>query len=107
MSELDAAIKRILKFPEAWGRISKDFRHCNFRRFPYTVIYSIETGSDILIVSVFHQHREPLTWKRNLNETEQDGADNSTLGRALNRKAGLLRKPRVLSDMATAAIFRP
>ena len=66
ITEADEAISRILDFPEAWGRISEMHRHCNLRRFPYTIIDSIEPADEILIVSVFHQHREPLSWKRNL-----------------------------------------
>ncbi len=66
IDELDAAITLILQFPEAWGRISKGYRHCNLRRFPYTVIYSIESAEAVLIVSVFHQSRAPFSWKRNL-----------------------------------------
>lgn len=66
LDELDAAIQRILQFPEAWSMISRPFRHCSLRRFPYTIIYSIPTKHEILIVSVFHQNREPLTWERNI-----------------------------------------
>lgn len=66
VEELDAAVNRILKYPEAWARISENYRHCSLRRFPYTIIYAIENEREILIVSVFHQSREPLTWKRNL-----------------------------------------
>ncbi len=65
-ADADAAIARILEFPDAWGKISEDFRHCNFRRFPYTIIYTIEGSAGLLIVSVFHQHREPDSWRNNL-----------------------------------------
>ncbi len=66
LDELDAAINRILDFPEAWSVIAPPFRHCSLHRFPYTIIYEEEAPEEILIVSVFHQHREPLSWKRNL-----------------------------------------
>ena len=66
LDELDASISRILQFPEAWGVISRPFRHCSFRRFPYTVIYVATGTENVLIVSIFHQHREPLSWKQNL-----------------------------------------
>ena len=36
------------------------------RRFPYTVVYLVESSGEILIVSVFHQSRNPLAWRRNL-----------------------------------------
>lgn len=64
--EVDRSIDLILGFPEAWGRLSEEFRHCNLRRFPCTLVYTVEKNGGILIVSVFHQSREPLSWRRNL-----------------------------------------
>lgn len=66
LDELEAAVTRILHYPEAWRIISKPFRHCPLRRFPYTLIYTLPTRQEVLIVSLFHQHREPMSWKRNL-----------------------------------------
>jgi plasmid stabilization system protein ParE len=66
IEEIEATIIRILKFPEAWGQISEYYRHCNLRRFPYTLIYTSTSDDEIMIVSVFHQNREPLSWKNNL-----------------------------------------
>ena len=66
LEEVDAAIDRILQFPEAWGRLGRNYRRCSLRRFPYLIIYIIEPAKDILIVSVFHQSREPGTWRGNL-----------------------------------------
>ena len=66
LDEVDAAIDRILKFPEAWGRLGADFRRCNLRRFPYALIYSIQPGQEIVIVSVFHHSREPQSWRKDL-----------------------------------------
>jgi plasmid stabilization system protein ParE len=66
LDEVDAAIDRILQFPEAWGRLGANYRKCNLRRFPYSVIYSIQSDEEIVIVSVFHQSREPRSWRENL-----------------------------------------
>ena len=63
--EAESAISRILQFPDAWGQISERYRHCNFRKFPYPIIYTMESA-EILIVSVFHQHRKPMSWTKNL-----------------------------------------
>ncbi|MGF1679127.1 MAG: type II toxin-antitoxin system RelE/ParE family toxin [Candidatus Methylacidiphilales bacterium] len=65
INEVDRAIDLILGFPKAWGRLSDEFRHCNLRRFPYNVIYTVEDGGEVLIVSIFHQSRAPLSWRRN------------------------------------------
>ncbi len=66
IAEADAAIDRILRFPETWGRISNRYRQCALRRFPYKVIYTLQGEKEILIVSVFHQSREPQSWQKNL-----------------------------------------
>ncbi|MEO5913364.1 MAG: type II toxin-antitoxin system RelE/ParE family toxin [Luteolibacter sp.] len=66
LDEVDAAIDRILQFPEAWGRLGEEFRRCNLRRFPFSMIYSIENDQEIVIVSLFHQSREPRSWRENL-----------------------------------------
>jgi plasmid stabilization system protein ParE len=66
LDEVDAAINRILRFPDAWGPLGQKYRRCHLRRFPYSVIYSIQMDAQILIISVFHQSREPRSWRENL-----------------------------------------
>lgn len=66
ISEVDAAIERILAYPEAWGKLAENYRHCSLRRFPFSVIYQIIDGQEIVIISVFHQSREPESWRRNV-----------------------------------------
>ncbi len=63
--ELDAAIDRILRFPQAWAQLQGGYRFCSLQRFPYSVVYEIEDAQNILILSVFHQHRKPLSWREN------------------------------------------
>jgi plasmid stabilization system protein ParE len=66
LDEVDAALARILKFPDAWGSLGRGFRRCNLRRFPFSVIYSVHADQEIIVVSVFHQSREPRAWQDNL-----------------------------------------
>jgi plasmid stabilization system protein ParE len=66
IDELDEAVDLILRFPTAWARLSGEYRHRSLRRFPYSVIYTMADDESVLIVSVFHQHREPLSWRRRL-----------------------------------------
>ena len=65
VDEVDVAIDLVLQYPAAWGSISAEFRRCNLRRFPYAIVYTI-IEAEILIVSVFHQNREPESWRKNL-----------------------------------------
>ena len=66
VEELDTAIDLILRFPNAWARLFEEYRHCSLQRFPFTVIYIVEQDNRILIISVFNQSREPLSWEKNL-----------------------------------------
>ena len=66
LAELDAGLNRILSFPEAWSPLGDCYRRCNLRRFPFSIIYSIHRDEEVIIVSVFHQSREPKSWKGNL-----------------------------------------
>ena len=66
LDEVDAAVGRILEFPEAWGALGGNSRRCHLRRFPFSVIYSIQAEDEIVVMSVFHQSREPRSWRENL-----------------------------------------
>lgn len=66
LDEMEAAVERMLQFPEAWGKLGNEFRRCHLRRFPYSIIYSIQADQEMVIVSVFHQSREPRSWRENL-----------------------------------------
>lgn len=60
--EVADTISRILKYPEAWSKLSKRTRRCRTRRFPYGVIYQIRADK-ILVVAVAHLRREPFYWR--------------------------------------------
>jgi plasmid stabilization system protein ParE len=65
VAEVRAAVRRIVAFPEAWCALDKEFRRCRTSRFPYGLIYTVETDH-ILIVSVMDLRRHPDTWRSNL-----------------------------------------
>lgn len=60
INEVDRAIDLVLEFPEAWGKLSDNHRHCNLRRFPFTV-NTVDDRGDIMIVECWnhsgHSHR--------------------------------------------------
>jgi len=66
MEEVQTAIDRIMRFPKAWTKLSKNTRRCLTRRFPYGVIYQ-ELNGDIQIVAVMHLKREPGYWIKRID----------------------------------------
>jgi len=69
VQELNRAIAFVLQFPNAWSPISKRSRRCLLRRFPYSVIYSVQQDT-VTIVTVVHQRRDPKKWQTLIRETE-------------------------------------
>jgi plasmid stabilization system protein ParE len=59
---VDVALRGILATPERWSRV--DDRHYFYvlRRYPYSVIYRVETEA-IVVVAVAHSSRSAIYWR--------------------------------------------
>lgn len=60
--EVFAAIRSILSYPNAWPVLEADIRRCLVHRFPYGILYSVESNR-IHVLAVMHLHRRPGYWK--------------------------------------------
>lgn len=60
--EVYAAIDRIVSHPYAWQILEGEIRRCLINRFPYGILYSIESN-EIFILAVMNLHRDPDCWK--------------------------------------------
>ena len=63
--EVDTAESAIADFPDAWPHYDHGTRRYLLRRYPFSVIYRVESRR-ILIVAVAHGHRRPGYWKARL-----------------------------------------
>jgi len=63
--EVLSAADRVSLYPEAWHSLDGGLRRCRLNRFPYGLIYAIESG-DVLVLAVAHLHREPGYWRDRL-----------------------------------------
>ena len=59
--DLLKAIERVSLFPKAWHPFSNSTRRCRLRRFPYGIIYQIQ--SEEIIANL---HRKPDYWKERI-----------------------------------------
>ena len=66
LMEVLRSIELIRRHPNGWHPLTPAIRRCRLRRFPYGVVYTIESG-DVLILAMAHQHRKPGYWKDRLN----------------------------------------
>ena len=62
LDDLHQAIKNLPAHPEIGVQVSKGLRRMLLRRFPFSLIYSVEADG-ILIVSVAHHRQRPGYWK--------------------------------------------
>ena len=61
--EVYASIQNAADYPNLWPIIDPEIRRCLVHRFPYGVLYSIES-TGIFIIAVMHLHRDPDYWKQ-------------------------------------------
>lgn len=65
VARIQEAFARIADRPELFGIVAHDVRRALVRRFPYAIIYRVESER-ILVVAVFHTSRDPDTWQARL-----------------------------------------
>ncbi len=59
--EVKKAVLRIAEYPTAWSNESGEVRKYLLHKFPYKLLYSIESDH-IFIIAIAHQHRKPNYW---------------------------------------------
>jgi len=62
LDEIEQGVNRIRQFPLLWSIYEGEYRRYLLKRFPYGLIYRIETEK-IFIIAVVHLHRKPRYWK--------------------------------------------
>lgn len=67
LDALDRTIRRIAAYPFSCVEIEPDIRRCLLTRFPYGVIYGIDSNT-IVVIAIAHLHREPRYWIDRLSD---------------------------------------
>jgi toxin ParE1/3/4 len=66
IEDVEQAVRELLESPVACPMIGTVFRRRIIRRFPYSLLYVVETER-IVIMAVAHQKRRPGYWRVRLN----------------------------------------
>ena len=67
--EVYSTIQRIIHFPSAWSKFSKNTRRCLTNWFPYGVIYQMK-GEEVTIIAVMQLNREPGYWDKRIKKSK-------------------------------------
>ena len=63
-AQIEACIASIAEYPQQYPIISGDVREAAVSRFPYSIhFYCFPNTSTVMILSVYHQSRDPDGWK--------------------------------------------
>lgn len=65
VDEVEAAIRRMREYPEAWPLWEGAFRKCRVRIFPYALIYAL-SDRPLLIVAFAHLKQRPQNWRERM-----------------------------------------
>ena len=64
--DVGLALAHVLEAPRRWPEIEPEIRRFRLDRFPYALIYRIQTPQTVEIIAVFDLRRRPGSWRRNL-----------------------------------------
>lgn len=64
VTSVEDALRRIQRFPEAYGSIFGEARHVIMRSFPYILVYTYE-NEEVVVHAVYHSGRDD-DWKSRL-----------------------------------------
>jgi len=67
LETIERNVQKLAENPLHYRKIRGRFRRCIVNRFPYGIIYSIESDF-IFIAAVMHLHREPNYWLQRLKK---------------------------------------
>ena len=67
VNEIDFALQLICKNPGRWRNKYKNFHEISLKKYPFTIIYTIESDKELVIVSsIYHHKRNPKAKYRKL-----------------------------------------
>jgi plasmid stabilization system protein ParE len=61
---VDAVIERMSANPRRFHVVYKSIRRVLLRRFPYALMFVMETDGTLTVIARFHGSRDPAHWKK-------------------------------------------
>jgi plasmid stabilization system protein ParE len=60
ITAVDDALQLICAHPARWRNTYKNYHELGLKKYPFTIIYSIETNKQLIVVfSIYHHKRNP------------------------------------------------
>jgi len=66
LAAFNAVVEQIVANPRQFPVVSKNIRRALLRRFPYALLFVIESDDSVMILACFHSSRDPTHWQRRM-----------------------------------------
>ena len=63
--QLEVSVRNIAELPSQFPVVTPGVRRALLRRFPYGIYFVVDPAR-IVVLGVFHQHRDPTAWRERL-----------------------------------------
>ena len=60
---VDAEVRRISANPQQFPIVYRSIRRALLRRFPYALMFVVETDGKLTVIACFHGSRDPAHWQ--------------------------------------------
>ena len=67
LREIRISIDKLAPFPEAFHTLFEPYRRLRLVRFPYSLVFRVESDT-IIIVAFLHQQSDPAKWRKLLDK---------------------------------------
>jgi plasmid stabilization system protein ParE len=66
MAAVDAEVERVGANPLEFPAVYRTIRRALLRRFPYALMYVVESDNRVTVIACFHGSRDPVHWQRRM-----------------------------------------
>ncbi len=67
VAEVEGTLSKIAEQPDRFAPMDDEFREAILIRFPFSLVYRIDSSGDCLVVAVAHASREPGYWEHRVS----------------------------------------
>ena len=61
--EVEQTLDKIVQYPKLYPVAAKTIRKAVLKRFPFVILYAFQQDK-VIVLHIFHSHRNPDTWKK-------------------------------------------
>lgn len=62
--QVNQSLDRLHVDPESQAQLGRGYRFVKVKRFPYSLIFQLQSGDEVLVVAVAHTRRRTGYWSR-------------------------------------------